>query len=130
MSIDLSGFRQWVDDTRQNYHMNTDAYAETVDYTSYGGSARSIPAHCEESVEWSTPGGHDTEEKRDVLRLKCKKDAVTGINAPRIGDKVVRTVTSDSDSRPFVFKGDVEHISLSYWRLTFERVHRYGQGVE
>lgn len=107
------------------YHYNTEAHAETLTYTTVGGSPSQVTAHCE--FERSLEVDDHTEEAVEELRVRVRK---TEVPQPNIGDQVLRAVANDASQLPFIFDGTIEDESRNEYRLIFKRYRRQAQGFK
>lgn len=124
----MSTLTNLIRDTLNNFHLSSDWFGESVTYTPAGGVARSIDVFIEAEEQLQITD-IDTEMSEETIKVKCSKDATTGINRPNIGDTIVRDVTADEDTRPFLFEGDYDQESRDHWQLMFRRKRLKGIGV-
>ena len=97
--------------------LNTDEFAETVSYQPVAGAARSIVADCEE--ELNTVDGPNGIYHQGVLRVMVKRDETLGIDDPRIGDGITRTI--DGNAVTFSYSGQFFECDEYAWTLVFIR---------
>lgn len=101
------------------------SFGDAVTYTPLGGEARSITAstlrQCSPSFD-----EHGQELRIERLEVEVERDAEAGIDAPRIGDQIVLPAGKDADARPYVWRGEVLHVSDGRWTLIYQRPLRTG----
>lgn len=122
-------FRSTITAIKEAFHLNPNYFGETVTYTPYGGTPRTINVHIYETEELEIMDV-DTEDRRRIIKVKAMKDPVKGIPTPCLGDTILRSVQHDADQRPYTYQGEHEFECVDSWRLHFSRRRRDAQGVK
>lgn len=121
-------FRDLLTDIKKRFHLSADWFGETVRYQPAGSYvSRSISVHIteEENLDLEQV---DTETRSRIIRVKCLKDPVEGIDLPNLGDTIIRDLSHDPDQTPYVYLGEHDQDCEDSWRLHFERRRRDAQG--
>lgn len=64
----------------------------------------------------------------EQLFVRCKRDAINGIDAPQVGDLIVRNVAHDPGCRPYAYTGRKEVVTQSRWVLVYQRNFHSARG--
>lgn len=108
---------------------NPHEFGETVTYQPCAGPARSVQCHITSTSRYEQRGPEEV--KVEELRLLCGRDAaadVGGIDAPKIGETILRDSAHDPDQKLYGFTGDTEGADPGAWILIFTATspHRTG----
>jgi hypothetical protein len=109
--------------------LNEDQFASVDSYTPLGGTARDVIGVAEELVdaELDQETGDETHTER-IRYWTSRLQADDGIDDPQIGDQLV--LSSDPDSAPYTFSGEIPERDADSWWVMFERPRRTGRGAK
>lgn len=120
----VTNFQSLKADVVNRNILSTEFFAEEVTYTPAGQAPRTVTAKV--SGEQAAAADVD-EEFTERIRVKVRRDATLGIDAPNMGDLVTRSITREPDRRPYVFTGEKLEITPSHWVLVFGRTLNTGR---
>jgi len=122
----VTDFRSLKEEIVNDTILNTFWFAEEVRYTPVSGNARTITVKISQNQDAEFDDAGD-EELRDRIEVKVRKDATLGISDPQLGDMLTRSVSRDSDRRPYVYSGEKPQITETHWTLMYWRHKRTGR---
>lgn len=134
----MTTFRQHREQTVLDYHLAPENFAECVQYTPVGGSARDVVIHAESESDYRVIDPVTAEEKDELIVL-CSRDPSAkstdgydrgGINNPKVGDQLMRGITDDPRQEAYTFTGEIRDQKRYKWRLVFHRRARPEQGIQ
>jgi len=107
----------------QNTRLNTDYFAQSVDYrTGDGARFAAVAAHVRHAVRLATDP--DTNEETVIEQIHVELDRETITTAPDYGDRIYLA----GDSTPYLYAYKGTHRAIS-WKATFERKRTTRQGL-
>lgn len=113
--------------------LNTDEFAEQVEYRPLGDSSRTVIAAIvanRMTLEENDTGFEEQVETLTVRVLRDKSHAKGGIDLPRIGDQILRLASYDPDGRPYLYAAQQPVIHPAFWDLVYERRKLTADGTD
>ena len=107
--------------------LNASECGETVSYCPIRGVDRDIdvvlfedqPPQVSETTAW-----FDNE-----LRVVCSRSATKGIDAPRLGDVILRNAVAEPDEREYTYTGEIRNKTRNEWTLVYKRQSHVSHGT-